>query len=287
MLLDQVSLIRIACFAGVLLAMLLWQALAPRRPTKLSRPWRWSSNLGLVVIDTVVVRLLIPLGAMGTAVFGTEHGWGLLNLADVSPWVNIVVSVIVLDLVIYAQHVVFHRVPWLWRLHMVHHADLEFDTTTGVRFHPLEILISMGIKMAAVALLGASWLGVLIFEVLLNATSLFNHGNVRLPAVLDRVLRLLLVTPEMHRVHHSVIRSETNSNFGFNLPWWDRLFGTYRDEPAEGHLGMTIGLHQFREEAEVERLHRLLALPFTGSTGDYPRQPKDPARTEDVASPPR
>ena len=180
-----------------------------------------------------------------------------------------VLSVVALDLVIYLQHVLFHAVPLLWRLHMVHHADLDFDTTTGVRFHPIEILLSLGIKAAAVVLLGAPAVAVLIFEVLLNATSLFNHGNVRLPAWLDRLLRLVVVTPEMHRVHHSVHPRETNSNFGFNLPWWDFLFGTYKAQPADGHEGMTVGLAQFRDE-RVERLHWMLLLPFLGRVGDYP-----------------
>jgi sterol desaturase/sphingolipid hydroxylase (fatty acid hydroxylase superfamily) len=179
-------------------------------------------------------------------------------------------SVILLDLAIYLQHVMFHAVPLFWRLHMVHHADLDFDVTTGARFHTLEILLSFGIKAGVVLLLGVAPVSVLILEVLLNGTSMFNHGNVRMPAWLDRVLRWFVVTPEMHRVQHSILATETNSNFGFNLPWWDFLLGTYRDQPAEGHTGMTIGLSQFRDKRQAARLHWMLLLPFAGKTGDYP-----------------
>jgi sterol desaturase/sphingolipid hydroxylase (fatty acid hydroxylase superfamily) len=246
-----------------------WEVLAPRRRLTTAKPVRWASNLGLVVLDTVAARLLLPLGAVGVALLAEERGWGLFNNLPLPAWLAVALSVVALDFVIYLQHVLFHAVPLLWRLHLVHHADLDFDVTTGVRFHTLEILLSLGIKAAAVILLGAPALAVLVFEVLLNATSLFNHGNVRLPAWLDRVLRLVVVTPEMHRVHHSVDPRETNSNFGFNLPWWDFLLGTYRAQPAAGHEGMTIGLEQFRDE-RVERLHWMLALPFVGRVGDYP-----------------
>jgi sterol desaturase/sphingolipid hydroxylase (fatty acid hydroxylase superfamily) len=268
-LLRYESLIRLGCFAGVLLLMALWEALAPRRRRSVSRPLRWSSNLGLTALNTLAVRFLVPVGAVGTALVAEQRGWGVLNNVAVPGWLAVVLAVVGLDFFIYLQHVLFHAVPLLWRLHMVHHADLDFDATTGVRFHTIEILLSMGIKMAAVALLGAPALGVVAFEVLLNATSLFNHGNVRLPGWLDRLLRLVVVTPEMHRVHHSAKVSETNSNFGFNLPWWDWLFGTYRPQPAAGHEGMTIGLEQFRDE-RVERLDCMLALPFLGQTGAYP-----------------
>jgi sterol desaturase/sphingolipid hydroxylase (fatty acid hydroxylase superfamily) len=267
--LDQESAIRLGCFAGVLLVMALWEAVAPRRRLRVRRPLRWASNLGLVVLNTLAVRFLVPLGAMGVALAAEERGWGLLPYADVPHWLAVLLAVAVLDLAIYLQHVMFHAVPLLWRLHRVHHADLDFDTTTGVRFHTLEIVLSLGIKAAAVVLLGAPALAVLIFEVLLNATALFNHGNVRLPAWLERPLRWLVVTPEMHRVHHSVLARETNSNFGFNLPWWDFLFGTYRAQPALGHEGMTIGLEQFREERVADRLHWMLLLPFVGPADSY------------------
>src|SRR5204862_1231382 len=195
---------------------------------------RWASSLGLVVLDTVCVRFVYPAGAVGVALLAQERSWGLFNNWAVPAWLSVGLAVVALDFAIYLQHVTFHAVPLLWRLHMVHHADLDFDVTTGVRFHPLEILLSLGIKAGTVVLLGVPALAVLLFEVLLNATSLFNHGNVQLPAWLDRVLRLLVVTPEMHRVHHSTLPHETNSNFGFNLPWWDYLLGTYRAQPARG-----------------------------------------------------
>jgi sterol desaturase/sphingolipid hydroxylase (fatty acid hydroxylase superfamily) len=270
---DQLScesVIRLACFAGVLLLMALWEVLAPRRRLTVGRPLRWASNLGLILLDTLLVRFLVPLGAVGVALLAAERGWGVLNNLALPAWLAVVLAAVALDLVIYLQHVMFHAVPRLWRVHRVHHADLDFDATTGVRFHPVEILLSLGIKTAAVTLLGAPALGVLLFEVLLNATSLFNHGNVRLPAWLDRVLRLLVVTPEMHRVHHSTNPRETNSNFGFNLPWWDYLLGTYRAQPAEGHEGMAIGLEEFRDEYVADRLPGMLALPFVGQEGDYP-----------------
>jgi sterol desaturase/sphingolipid hydroxylase (fatty acid hydroxylase superfamily) len=263
------STLRLGCFAGVLLLMVVWELLAPRRPLTVGKTGRWFSNLGLVVVNTLTARLLLPLGAVGMAFIAEERGWGLFNNLQLPFWATVLLAVIALDLIIYLQHVLFHAVPVLWRLHMVHHADLDFDVTTGVRFHTVEILLSLGIKLAAVVLLGAPALAVLIFEVVLNATSMFNHGNVRLPFWLDRVLRWLVVTPDMHRVHHSILARETNSNFGFNLPWWDRLFGTYRAQPAAGHDRMTIGLSQFRDE-RVEQLHWMLALPLVGPVGDYP-----------------
>jgi sterol desaturase/sphingolipid hydroxylase (fatty acid hydroxylase superfamily) len=254
-------LIRLGFFAGVLAAMALWEALAPRRPQEIGRAWRWPNNLGVVVVDTVVLRILFPTAAVGFAMLAEERGWGFLNTTALPAWVEVVIAVVVLDLVIYLQHVLFHSVPALWRLHRMHHADLEFDVTTGVRFHPVEIVISMVIKIGVVAALGAPALGVLAFEVILNATSMFSHSNVRLPQPIDRVLRWIVVTPDMHRVHHSIERRETDSNFGFNLPWWDRLFGTYRPEPEAGHEGMILGIPQFRDRREL-RLDRMLLQPL-------------------------
>jgi len=279
--------IRIGCFLGVLIAMAVWEALAPRRALMAHKPLRWASNLSLVFLNTVVVRLVIPFTAVATAAVAESEGWGLLNMLEFPRWLQTVVAVIGLDLAIYLQHVMFHAVPALWRLHMVHHADLDFDVTTGVRFHTLEIVLSMLIKLAAILALGPSALAVLIFEVLLNATSMFNHGNVRLPQWLDRRLRLVVVTPEMHRVHHSVISRETNSNFGFNLPWWDYLLGTYRAQPAAGHEQMTIGLTQFRNEQLVDRLPGMILLPFAWDTGEYQinkRGPSDAGRGDSAAS---
>jgi sterol desaturase/sphingolipid hydroxylase (fatty acid hydroxylase superfamily) len=203
------------------------------------------------------------------ALLAQERHWGLLNNVPLPPWLGVVFGVMALDLAIYLQHVLFHAIPTLWRLHMVHHADLDIDVTTGLRFHPIEIVLSMGLKLMAVTLLGASPSAVLVFEVALNATAMFSHSNMRLPVWFDRWLRLFVVTPDMHRVHHSVIIRETNSNYGFNLPWWDRLFGTYKAQPDRSHDGMTIGLAQFRDPARLT-LHRLLALPFVGDPGGVP-----------------
>jgi sterol desaturase/sphingolipid hydroxylase (fatty acid hydroxylase superfamily) len=264
------SAVRLGFFVGVLALMAALELLLPRRELTVQRPLRWASNLGLVALNTLAVRLLIPLGAVGLAAVAQERGWGLFNNLGLPGWLSVLASVVALDLAIYLQHVLFHAVPLFWRLHMVHHADLDFDVTTGLRFHTLEILLSMGLKMATVVLLGAPPVAVLLFEILLNATSMFNHANVRLPRWLDGALRVVLVTPDMHRVHHSVRVRETNSNFGFNLPWWDFLFGTYKPQPDAGHERMTIGLAQFRDERRVERLPWMLALPFVGSTGGYP-----------------
>jgi len=260
--------IRLGAFITVFAAMAVWEAAAPRRQRSYSRLKRWPSNLGIVVLNTVLLKILLPSGAVGLALLADKRGWGLLNNLAAPSWATFVASVVLLDGAIYLQHVVFHAVPALWRVHRMHHADLDFDVTTGARFHPIEIVLSMLIKFGVVVALGTPALGVLVFEVLLNATSMFNHGNVRIPVRLDRYLRWLFVTPDMHRVHHSIVVNETNSNFGFNLPWWDRLLGTYRDQPAAGHEGMTIGIEQFREARELW-LDRMLLQPFRGVAGAY------------------
>ena len=261
--------VRLAAFAGVFFVMALWEILAARRELTLPKGRRWIANLMLVVLDTVVLRLVFPVAAVGAAIAAAESGWGLLNRLELSPAFEVVAAIVMLDFSIYLQHVMFHAVPALWRLHMVHHADLDFDVTTGLRFHPLEILASMAIKLAMVGLIGPPVLAVLIFEVVLNATSMFNHGNVRLPLALDRIVRWVVVTPDMHRVHHSVEPSESNSNFGFNLPWWDRLLGTYQDQPAAGHDAMRIGVGHYQERRS-QGLLWLLRLPFSGKPGSYP-----------------
>jgi len=253
--------IRLTAFAAIFAALALWEILAPRRPLIAGRRARWPSNLVVLVVDSLLVRLLIPTAAVGAALFAAGHGYGLFNLAGLRLSVASLLGFLALDLIIYLQHVVFHKVPVLWRLHRMHHADLDIDATTGVRFHPFEILISLVIKIAVVIALGIPAVAVVLFEVVLNATSMFNHANAAMPLWLDRVLRLIVVTPDMHRVHHSILRQETDSNFGFNLPWWDRLFGTYRPQPAAGHDGMTIGLPIFRDPHEL-RLDRLLTQPF-------------------------
>jgi sterol desaturase/sphingolipid hydroxylase (fatty acid hydroxylase superfamily) len=261
--------IRLGFFFGVLALMAIWELLAPRRPLTISKTARWFANLAIISFNAALVRLLFPVLPVALALLAQKRGWGLLNYFDAPYWFAVIAGVIALDLVIYLQHVMFHAVPALWRLHMMHHADLDFDLTTGLRFHPIEIVLSTGIKLAAVVVFGPPLLGVLLFEVLLNATAMFNHGNIRIPISIDRVLRFFVVTPDMHRVHHSVVIKETNSNFGFNLPWWDRLLGTYRDQPAAGHQEMTIGLSQFRDAKRLT-LPWMLALPFTGEPGKYP-----------------
>jgi sterol desaturase/sphingolipid hydroxylase (fatty acid hydroxylase superfamily) len=260
--------LRLSVFLAVLVGMAVWEVAAPRRRQEIPRVIRWGNNLALVVLDTAILRLTFPILAVGLAMLAQDGGWGLFNALDVPFWAAVLLSVLVLDLAIYLQHVLFHAVPGLWRLHRMHHADLEFDTTTGLRFHPVEILLSMAIKLAVVAALGAPAIAVLLFEIILNATALFNHANIRLPAKVDRVLRWVIVTPDMHRVHHSVDPRETNSNYGFNLPWWDRLLGTYVAQPAKGHEGMQIGIEQFRTTRELW-LDRMLVQPLRGPASGH------------------
>ena len=258
---DHETVIRLACFFGIFGLMAIWEVAAIRRELTTGKGRRWVGNLGLVLLDTLMVRLLFPTAAVGMALMAEEFGWGVLNLFSVPYWVAVLVSVAVLDCAIYLQHRMFHLIPVLWRLHLVHHADLDIDVTTGLRFHPIEIVLSMLIKLAVVSVLGPPVLGVLIFEVSLNGSAMFNHANVRIPLPLDRVLRWIVVTPDMHRVHHSVDNVEHNTNFGFNLSCWDRLMGTYRDQPAQGHQEMIIGLKSFRDRT-WQALPRILAMPF-------------------------
>lgn len=266
--LEQEPLVRAIFFFGFLGIMAFWERVSPSRRLSVRKPLRWVSNLGLVVLNTVLLRVAFPLAAVEFAVIATDQEWGIFNVVNLPPWLSILISVIVLDLIIYLQHVMFHALPTLWRLHKVHHADRDFDVTTGLRFHPIEIVLSMGIKIGAIALLGAPPVAVLIFEILLNATAMFNHGNVSLPPKIDRLLRLIVVTPDMHRIHHSVLTEETNSNYGFNLPWWDYLFGTYWMYPKMGYEGMTIGLSEYQKTLRVEQLPWMLLLPF-GKQSDY------------------
>lgn len=261
--LDSVTtetMIRLGVFLAVFLVMMVWEINWPRRISVVPRVRRWTSNLGVSVINRVSL-LIFPVLGVSVAGASSVWGWGLFNWASTPGWVAIVVSVVLLDLVVYFQHRLFHAVPWFWRLHRMHHADVEFDVTTGVRFHPFEAIVSMVIKLVAIACLGAPMLAVLIFEIVLSSTSLFNHSNVRLPIRIDALLRKLVVTPDMHRVHHSTNRRELNHNFGFNLPWWDHLFRTYIDQPAEGHDNMTIGLDVFRSPIDL-RLDNMLVQPF-------------------------
>jgi len=261
--------IRLGFFFGVFALMAIWELAAPRRALRISKMVRWSNNIGLVFINTIVLRLLFPAGAIGITVFAANNGWGLLNYYVLPPALAVLLSVVAMDFIIYLQHVLVHAIPVLWRLHRVHHADLDYDLTTGARFHSLEIILSMLIKFATIIVLGPPVVAVVIFEVVLNGMAMFNHANIKLPLSLDRVLRLLLVTPDMHRVHHSVEDNEANSNYGFNLSIWDRLFGTYIAQPRGGHEGMTIGIHKFRDPKQVNRLPGMLLLPFIGKITGY------------------
>jgi len=271
--------VRMSFFFGMLVLIGLWEVVAPRRTLTISKAVRWVNNLGLVFLNSFILRLLFPAAAVGVAQLASEKGWGLFNYYDVPFWYGVIAVVIIMDFVIYIQHVMVHAIPMLWRLHRVHHADPDYDVTTGARFHPIEIILSMLIKFATILLLGPAVIAVIIFEIMLNATAMFNHGNIGLPKAVDKVMRWFLVTPDMHRVHHSVEDDETNSNFGFSLTWWDRLFGTYREQPRAGQIGMTIGIHKFNDPKQVSWLPGMLTLPFKGKMSGYTinrRQWSDP-----------
>ena len=269
---------RFSIFAGVLIAMAALEFLIPKRDLTAPKSRRWLTNFAIVGIDSAVVRLMaalpsilgaaaVPLAAVAAAIVAEELGWGLFNWLDVPFWLAVVISLLVLDFAIWLQHLASHKVPILWRLHQIHHADVDIDVSTAIRFHPVEIVLSMLYKIVWVLLLGAPAVAVLLFEVILNGCAMFNHANINLPKPADRALRAFIVTPDMHRVHHSIIRREHDSNYGFNLSIWDRLFGTYTDQPEGGHDGMTIGLKSY-QSAEPTRLSWSLLLPFG-------RQPKD------------
>lgn len=256
------SALRVGAFVVGFVLIAGWEGVAPHRRSTPDRGARWPGNLGVFALDAILVRLASPAGALAAAGLAEAHGWGILRLLDTPGWLAVAVTIITLDLVIYAQHRVFHAVPALWRIHRVHHADLAFDVTTGLRFHPLEILLSLLVKSLVVVALGAPAVAVLTFEVLLNATSMFNHANIRVASRWDQVLRLVVVTPDMHRVHHSSAPEETSRNFGFSLPWWDRLLGTYRAQPRAGHERLTIGLPGVRDPRRCQSLRGMLAFPF-------------------------
>ena len=264
--LNAEVLVRLSSFVGLFALFAVWELVTPRRARQHSKSVRWLNNLAIMVLNGLIVRLGIPLAAVGTAVAAQNQSLGLLNIVEMPAVMAIVVAILALDFILYLQHLVFHHVDFLWRLHRMHHADLDVDVTTGLRFHPIEIVLSMAIKMAAVLVLGAPVVAVIAFEVLLNASSLFNHANIYIPEKVDRILRYFIVTPDMHRVHHSVVRRETNSNFGFNVPWWDYLFRTYRAAPQAGHIGMNVGIEYFRTTRDLW-LDHLLIQPFRKRTG--------------------
>jgi len=266
---EHEVMIRLSFFFGIFALMALWEIKAPRRALTVSKVMRWVNNLGLVLLNSIILRLLFPAAAVGMAIFVTDNGWGLLNHFEIPFALSVIISVIFMDFIIYFQHVLVHAVPTLWRLHRVHHADPDYDVTTGTRFHPVEIILSMLIKFATIVVLGPPVIAVITFEIMLNGMAMFNHSNVKLPLGLDRLLRFIVVTPDMHRVHHSVEDNETNSNFGFNLSIWDRLFGTYIDQPRAGHMKMTIGIHKYRDPKQVSWLSGMLILPFIGKITSY------------------
>jgi sterol desaturase/sphingolipid hydroxylase (fatty acid hydroxylase superfamily) len=256
------AIVRLSIFFGVLLLMVGWEYMRPKRQSRYTRAQRWPANLGIVVIDTLLARLLVPAGVVGVAMYAGEQGWGLFNLLVWPAWLHIVISIIVLDVVIYWQHRAFHYYPMLWRLHRMHHADPDFDVTTGLRFHPLEILLSLVIKGVAVLIIGAPVMAVIIFEVVLNACSMFNHANVALPPRVERWVRKILITQELHRIHHSTVKHETNSNYGFSVSWWDHLFFSYTDKPQAGSDNVDIGLDNLRDQNLTTKLYGLLRIPF-------------------------
>jgi sterol desaturase/sphingolipid hydroxylase (fatty acid hydroxylase superfamily) len=278
--LQQEPVVRLGFLFGVLGIMAAWEMLAPRRALTIGKAYRWANNWGIVITNTVLTRLVFPAGAVGLAFFVESQGWGLLQVLDLPFWLSVLIALVILDFAIWAQHVMFHAVPALWRLHRMHHADLDFDLTTGLRFHPIEILLSFVIKAGVIVMIGAPVIAVLIFEIILSSLALFNHSNVRIPTGIDRVLRWFIVTPDFHRVHHSWYPHETNSNFGFNLSLWDRLLGTYRAQPQDGHEGMTIGINLFRDPS-WERLDKMLVQPFIGPADSYPinRRPEGEVAT--------
>ena len=262
---DSDIQLRAALFAVLLVVMMAAELLAPKRSLQLPRLARWLPNLAVGSLNILIIRLSLPMLGVSLAYWTTEAGWGLFGYLDLPAGLTFLLSLLALDLVIWAQHRLFHRVPWLWRLHRMHHTDPDFDVTTAVRFHPFEAIISMLIKSVTILTLGIGPFAYLLFEIILSSTSLFNHGNLSLPRGLDRRLRWILVTPDMHRVHHSVVAAEQQSNFGFNLPWWDRLFGTYKDQPDKGHRDMTIGTGSFASPSD-QFLAKLLTQPFKSPT---------------------
>ncbi|USG60779.1 sterol desaturase family protein [Sneathiella marina] len=258
---NNEPVIRLSFFIGTLVAVGLWEIIAPKRPPSVSKIWRWTNNFGITFFNTFLLRVLFPILAVGVAVIAKEKGWGVLNIIQLPEIIAITIAVILQDFVIYWQHVIFHHFPILWRLHKMHHADVDYDVSTGARFHPIEIILSMLLKLVVVLLLGPPVVAVIIFEILLSSIAMFNHANAGLPPSIDKIIRLFMVTPDMHRVHHSVIRAEHNHNFGFNLPWWDYMFGTYTAAPSEGHDKMTIGLDEYQEKRK-QSIFWMLLLPF-------------------------
>jgi sterol desaturase/sphingolipid hydroxylase (fatty acid hydroxylase superfamily) len=266
---ENESIIRASIFIGLLLIMGAWELLLPRKKPTISKTYRWVNNLALVFLNGFITKLILPITLSGMAILAHQNGWGVLNYFEIDTFWSIVIFIIVMDFIIYMQHVMVHALPILWRLHRVHHTDLDYDTSTGARFHTLEILLSFGIKFTAIVLLGPTVLAVILFEIILNVSSMFNHGNVKLPKTLDKYLRYFIVTPDMHRIHHSIEEDETNSNFGFSITIWDRVFGTYKDSAKAGQIDMVIGIKNIREPKDTNMILGMLMIPFKGKNEQY------------------
>jgi len=262
------SYIRLGSFLGLFILLMAWEVASPKRKLLQLRRFRWFSNIGLIVTSSILIRFIIPTAAVGVALLAEKDNLGFLNYFDLSTTAHFIIAFILMDLAIYFQHVMFHALPMFWRFHRVHHSDLDCDISTGLRFHPFEMIISILFKFVIIISIGAPVIAVVCFEIILNAASMFTHSNIKIPANLEKLVRWIVVTPDMHRIHHSVNENETNSNFGFFISVWDRLFGTYINEPKEGQQNMEIGLHSFRQ-AKWQNLRWLIYLPFVSSINDY------------------
>jgi len=265
---NEETIIRLLFTVTIFTVMMIWEIIFPRRKLNTNKIRRWSMNIFITLFNSILVKIIFPLLPVSLALLAQKNNWGIFNNIQLPYELVFILSIVFFDFIIYLQHVMFHSLPILWRLHMMHHIDLDIDVTTALRFHPIEIIISAIIKLAVIMIIGPPVLSVLVFEIILNGTAMFNHSNVKMPRWLDRIIRLVIVTPDMHRIHHSVTIRETNSNFGFNLSWWDKLFGTYRSEPFLTHETMSIGHSLYRNEKQLN-LFYILAVPFIGKSGDY------------------
>lgn len=268
------DILRLSILLSSLAIMILWELRRPARKLRYPRRLRWYSNFGIVALNAIILRVMMPVLATGSAFWAEQQGWGILHQSSWPTAINIIIAFLLLDMAMYFQHVLVHAVPLFWRFHRMHHADLDIDTSTGLRFHPVEIVVSMALKISFIITIGAPVLAVLLFEISLSSSSIFNHGNVRLPSRLELLVRRLIVTPDMHRIHHSMISEETNSNYGFSLSIWDHMFGTYRAQPVAGHVDMDIGVEHFRSAKDLH-LHRMLIQPFRSVSHTNQRREPD------------
>jgi len=268
-LIQNEPIIRMSFFFGMIILMGSWELYAPKKAPTISKAYRWVNNLGLVFFNSFIIKILLPIASTSVAVLAMQNNWGVLNYYEIPTWIGVIVFIVVMDLIIYFQHIMVHAIPIFWRLHRVHHADLDYDTTTGSRFHPIEIVLSMFIKFTAIVLIGPSVIAVILFEIILNAMAMFNHGNVSLNKTLDKYLRYFIVTPDMHRVHHSIEQHETNSNFGFNISLWDRIFGTYKQDAKAGQENMIIGIQDITEKKQTNNIFGMLMIPFIKRNDKY------------------